>query len=296
MPGPLAPAVRFWTEVFTRYSREELIVHDRLEPERVYAVLSGREYEDPAAVAARVQALADERGLPADQLRVQRGMREEFRAGLLGARRYRPLVEAALAREGLPLDLAALPLVESSYNCRATSGVGAAGIWQIMPVTARMYLPGHGRLRRTDLRRDAFTASAVAAKLLRDLRSTFPNWPLALTAYNHGPGGIDRARRELGTDDLGAIVQGYHGPRFGFASRNFYAEFLAARHVAATVERYFPDLAPGRIIEYQVKAGDTLSAVAMRHGIPLPKLRSLNALEGARAHLIRPGDRLMIEL
>ena len=259
-------------------------------------MLTGPDAEDSAAVAAAVRRVVEEQDLGYDRVRVQRGMREEFRAGLLAARRFRPLVEAALTREDLPLDLAALPLVESSYNTQATSDVGAAGIWQIMPVTARSYLHGPTRRRLDEARRDPARGTAMAARLLRELRNAFPSWPLALTAYNHGPGGVERARREVATDDLGVIVRRYQGPRFGFASRNFYAEFLAARHVAAHVADYFPDIAPGRIIEYQVKPGDTLSAVALRHGVPLPKLRSLNALEGARAHRIRPGDLLMIEL
>src|SRR3989442_8640917 len=56
-------------------------------------------------------------------------------------------------------------------------------------------------------------------------------WPLAITAYNHGPEGLARAADQLGTTDIATIVRDYHGNAFGFASRNFYAEFVSALDV-----------------------------------------------------------------
>src|SRR6185295_9251151 len=67
-------------------------------------------------------------------------------------------------------------------------------------------------------------------------------WPLAITAYNHGRAGIARAVRETGTTDIGQIVHRYRGPLFGFASRNFYAEFLAALAVEQERQQYFGDI------------------------------------------------------
>jgi len=65
------------------------------------------------------------------------------------------------------------------------------------------------------------------------------SWPLAITAYNHGLSGVRRAVRETGTDDIGEIVRQYRGSRFGFASRNFYAAFLAAADITRNSEAYF---------------------------------------------------------
>jgi membrane-bound lytic murein transglycosylase D len=64
-------------------------------------------------------------------------------------------------------------------------------------------------------------------------------WPLAVTAYNHGPGGLRRAQDDLGTSDIAVIVKRYQGATFGFASRNFYVAFLAALEVDRNAERYF---------------------------------------------------------
>ena len=70
------------------------------------------------------------------------------------------------------------------------------------------------------------------------------NWPLAVTAYNHGTEGLFRAIDAVGTEDLVEIIRRYQSPTFGFASKNFYAEFLAAVQVAKNSEAHFPFLRP----------------------------------------------------
>ena len=63
------------------------------------------------------------------------------------------------------------------------------------------------------------------------------SWPLAITAYNHGALGLQRAARQVGTDDIGEIIKRFQSPSFGFASRNFYAEFLAAANSFERLQR-----------------------------------------------------------
>ena len=67
-------------------------------------------------------------------------------------------------------------------------------------------------------------------------------WPLAITAYNHGRGGVSRRTGEVNSVDIGDVVMGYRGKAFGFASRNFYVEFLAAVDVASRADGLFGDL------------------------------------------------------
>jgi membrane-bound lytic murein transglycosylase D len=306
IPEQLAPAARFWIDVFTRYSQRDYIIHDRIEPGHVYDVVTTTGAGDEELVAARVRAVVDRLALtdlsgldlsspqvpavaPADRVRVQRGMREVFGAGLTEQRRFHHIVERALEREGLPIELSVLPLVESSYNPEAVSRAGATGMWQFTATTARRYLRIHGRV---DERLDPVRSSHAAARHLRELREALPSWPLALTAYNHGLTGVERARRIVGSDDLGLLVSEYRGPGFGFASRNFYAEFLAARHVVEHVATYFPEQAPNRLIEYRVKRGDTIYALARRHGVTVPNLLALNG----RRSKIQPGQVLLIRL
>jgi membrane-bound lytic murein transglycosylase D len=163
-------------------------------------------------------------------LRAQRGLHERFAAGLRIARKYWPAMERIFRREGLPVELVYLPLVESSFNVRAESKVGAVGIWQFMPATARHF--GLRVTPRVDERRDPIASTRAAARYLRVLHQHLKSWPLAISAYNHGPGGIVRAMHSAGSTDIGDIVRRHHSARFGFASRNFYAEFLAALDAA----------------------------------------------------------------
>src|SRR5262249_6892765 len=147
------------------------------------------------------------------------------------------------------------------------------GLWQLTADVADRYVRVDGKV---DERRDPARASIAAARYLRDLYEQFGSWPLALTAYNHGPTGVQRARELLGADDLPTIIRRYDGPGFGFASRNFYAEFLAARQVLSHSDAYFPELRQGRLVAYTVKRGDTLERVAKRHGVTIPSLRATN--------------------
>jgi membrane-bound lytic murein transglycosylase D len=301
-PAALAPAVRFWSATFTQYGHRDVVIHDRLTLGLVYEVVRDVGGDDDprvrAAVARAVERLdlaARRRSAPfaffrtsatppvsASRVRTHRGMRETFAQGLTAERLFRPTVRRALAAERLPLDLAALPLIESSYHPGRVSEAGAVGMWQLMADVAD-----------ADERRDPARSSRVAAHLLRRLHDKFGSWPLALTAYNHGATGVQRARETVGSDDLVQIVDRYDGPAFGFASKNFYAEFLAARHVMRHAKAYFPDIAPRRMVTYKVKRGDTLDRVAKRHGVTIPSLRITN---GIRSAMLRPGQVLLVRL
>lgn len=178
-----------------------------------------------------------------DRIRSQTGLRERFAAGVEVSRRYLPEMEIIFRREGLPVELTRLPLVESCFNVRAYSKVGAAGIWQFMPSTARSYM----RVNRVvDERRDPISSTKAAAQHLRRNYEVLGSWPLAITAYNHGRAGIANAVSTTGSSNLMDIIRNYHGPAFKFASRNFYAEFLAALEVEKNASTYFGDLSPAR--------------------------------------------------
>src|SRR5881296_976737 len=188
--------------------------------------------DDPAP--DRFLAAADEK-----RLRGQRGLRERFGDGIRISRRYLPEMERIFRDEGLPVELTRLPLIESCFNLNAYSKVGAAGIWQFMPKTGRRFMRVDNIV---DERRDPISSTRAAAQFLSRVHDMLDSWPLAITGYNHGPDGMARAVDELGTTDIGRIVRDYHGKAFGFASRNFYAEFLAAVDVEQDRERHFGDM------------------------------------------------------
>jgi membrane-bound lytic murein transglycosylase D len=171
-----------------------------------------------------------------DRIRAQAGLSDRFAAGVEVSRRYLPAMEAIFRREGLPEELTRLPLVESCFNVRAYSKVGAAGIWQFMRGTGRLYMQVDNAV---DERRDPIISTEAAAQHLKRNYEVLGTWPLAITAYNHGRAGMARAVSQLGTTDIVEIIRRYHGPSFKFASRNFYAEFLAALEIERHFANYF---------------------------------------------------------
>jgi membrane-bound lytic murein transglycosylase D len=157
--------------------------------------------------------------------RSQTGLSDTFYAAAQRAQEYLPYMEATFKKANLPIHLTRLPFVESMFNLSARSKVGASGIWQFMPGTAREYMAVNSTV---DERNSPYKATVAASKLLRENYIQLGSWPLALTAYNHGRAGMARASRTLGTTELGTIIKKYKSPSFGFASKNFYAEFIAA--------------------------------------------------------------------
>lgn len=163
--------------------------------------------------------------------RVQHGLRERTEHALEVATSYLPGMEKTFAGYGLPPQLTRLPLVESSFNLNAYSRDGAAGIWQFIPSSARIYM----RLNEiVDDRRDPWLSTDAAARHLRDDYKALNDWPLAVTAYNHGRGGIARGLVKVDGTSLSDLILRSKDPNFGFASRNFYAEFLAATDTERT--------------------------------------------------------------
>lgn len=196
--------------------------------------------------------------------RVQRGLKERTENALEVSNRYLPSMEQTFRGYGLPAQLTRLPLVESSFNLDAYSKSGAAGIWQFIPSSARIYM----RLDDVvDDRRDPWTSTDAAARHLRDDYTLLGDWPLAITAYNHGRNGIARALDAVGGKTLIDLIDRFQGERFGFASRNYYAEFLAA----VDVERRYRDglsaAQNARPLEFEV--------VETRHYVPYDTLRRL---------------------
>ncbi len=278
VPKAIQPNVDFWRHVYGVWSRGEVAFHDNEHMGVVYevgelpgTVQEGYTNEQRAWVKSREAMYRDrlrslehkvrqrtplsssdkellakiEQGAgkgavygASDRLRSQRGVRERFKRGLEISGRYDPYFRQIMSAKGVPEDLAYLPHVESSFQTHARSSVGAAGIWQFMPATGRDY--GMQVDRTIDERLDPITCADGAARYLSAAHRKLGNWPLAITSYNHGKGGMANAKAQHG-DDIGKIVKNYKGRAFGFASRNFYASFVAAREVADHPKRYFPE-------------------------------------------------------
>lgn len=268
--------VRFWVDVYVKYHSWETVIHDTKYPQLVYSMvntnakgkgavnaeksrmllvlkhLAEKQKEIAAGKLAREKLKADElrlleiferEGLAGEiaaagnskRVRGQAGLRDALEDALFVSGRYLPRMEKVFEHFDLPPEIAYLPFVESGFNKRAVSKVGASGIWQFMPYTGKLYLRVD---EEVDERNDPMRAAEAAARLMRQNFSMLGAWPLAVTAYNHGAAGMDRAAREVGTKDIGDIIAKYESKSFGFASQNFYSCFLAALHVAKNSEQY----------------------------------------------------------
>lgn len=273
-PPELQPDVDFWVDIFTRYTTDQGVLHDNRNLGVVYEHIDfaagqdrrGRQRKTAArreqlqtilrslATGKRDNLNDDEARVlalwPADvsnqtltkavqQIRYQQGLRDRFRAGLIRAGQWRDFINSEFQSLGVPIEMAALPHVESSYNPAARSNVGASGIWQFTRSTGQRFMRVDHIL---DERNDPYAATSAAGKLLAYNYSITGNWPMAVTAYNHGLAGVRRAMRQHGDTAYVDILRNYKGRTFGFASRNFYVAFLAAKQVDQNVATYFPGL------------------------------------------------------
>lgn len=172
------------------------------------------------------------------RLRFQLGQRDRFIEGIYQSGRHIREMEEIFRREGLPIELTRLPFVESSFNLKARSKVGASGIWQFMRSTARSYMRMDSSV---DERNDPLRSTVAAARKLKNNFQMLGSWPLAVTGYNHGPSGVQRLVKKYKTDNLAELTDVRRG-RFGFASANFYASFLAALQVETEADKHFGPL------------------------------------------------------
>lgn len=173
------------------------------------------------------------------RVRFQLGQSDMFRNAWVESGKYLDEMEDVFKEKNLPPDLARLPFVESSFHVFAMSKVGAAGLWQFMRSTGKMYLK---ITPYVDERFDPVRATAAASELLKHNYEALESWPLALIAYNHGRRGMLKAILEVGSNDVAEIVEKYRSRTFGFASKNFYFEFKAANEIVKNAKQYFPDI------------------------------------------------------
>lgn len=273
-PASIEPNIKFWVNVFTAYSVRDFVLVDKDHVWRVYQVLhipgEGSPTPEDVAwantylktkyadilnrIASGHQPLSYEEQRVADlfkgernpdylaagqNLRVQQGMAENFRTSLVRARVYLPDIERVFSSLGLPTGLALLPTVESGFHPYARSKCGAMGLWQFTRATGKQYMTVSGW---RDDRLNPVKATEAAAQLLLHNHELLGDWALAITAYNYGTGGMLQAVEATGGGDYAQILRQWDGPRFGFASKNYYPEFLAANQVYQYREAYFPGI------------------------------------------------------
>ena len=141
------------------------------------------------------------------------------------AQLYFPLFEQELIIHNLPIELKYLPIVESALNPRAISKVGAVGLWQFMPQTAKMM--GLNITSYIDERRDPYLSTKHACLYLSHLFSIYNDWNLSLAAYNAGPGNVNKAIRRSGGKNTYWEIKSYLPKE----TQNYVPAFIAVNYM-----------------------------------------------------------------
>lgn len=234
-PAEIEPAIKFWTRVYTEVDTDHGFLHDSNNLAIVYLRVA---YDRPEIEVQRDQIKSDLKVLAggkrqaltdnqkrilalwgestsnevfdgaANNVRFQLGQSDRFVEGLIRSGAYRSYIDEVVESKNLPIQLGALPHVESSFHPGAYSSVAAAGMWQFMRATGQRFM----RIDHiVDERMDPYRATYAAMSLLEYNYQILGTWPLALTAYNHGTGGMSRAVRETGSNRIEDIIANYIG-------------------------------------------------------------------------------------
>jgi membrane-bound lytic murein transglycosylase D len=322
-PAEIQRRVDFWVEVFSKWDKRQAVLHDANAPWRTFEVIKGVNSCSKSTVKkkrkrlqANLNALANNlkanRGpqgaiqqhlanqyeelnsktvkSSANNLRCQQGVKDQFENALGRFHRYSPMTKRIVQEAGMPEELIYLPFVESSYRPDAYSKVGAAGMWQIMPNTARSL--GMELNATLDERLDPEAATRAAMRYFKKSRKSLTSVareynpsitsaqlnPFMVTSYNYGVNGMRRAIKKIGPDFY-KVLNNYKSANFQIAVKNFYASFLAARHLAINSVSYFPKitlLAPLRYQTLVLQNDVSLARVTHQFNLSEDQLKSLN--------------------
>ncbi|GAA6137624.1 hypothetical protein NBRC116583_13710 [Arenicella sp. 4NH20-0111] len=328
-PASLMPRVAFWIEVFSRWDTNTAIFHDKNNPHRVFSTVKRKEgcrrsrkgdsidrerKRLKKTLSSLATKLKGKRNLTrteeslrslfqdapissisqaSENIRCQSGNRNRMRTALSQFMTYQPVILDALHGQSLTPELQYLPFVESAFDPKALSHVGAAGLWQIMPSTGRTL--GLTVNSRVDERYDPRAATYAAAKYFRNSvdnlsETAFENGftvvnkdlnPFVITSYNYGVRGMERAIKQVGLD-YEKLLKEYRSPSFQTAVKNFYASFLAARHVAKNSNRFFGEIKPDNSVSLHsyntiaLKRATSIKRLSKQTNVSIERLKIFN--------------------
>lgn len=275
-PKGMEERVEFWKRIYTEFTSDQGVIHNAENIGEVYKKVDFSDIVNNSSLTRRQMekekqnrvdslkkiVLLEKPNLKMEDLRFQLGQKDRIETAIFLSGRYIEDFEDIFRQNQLPIQLVRLVFVESSFNVLARSKVGASGLWQIMPSNAR---PHRMMTLLVDKRNHPIEATKLAAKLLRHNYSMLENWSLAVTGYNHGPTGVFNMTKKYKTRELGELIENVSSRKsFGFASRNFYASFLAILEVESHASKYFKNIKWSKRIP-----GEPLK---MRHSLPFETL------------------------
>jgi membrane-bound lytic murein transglycosylase D len=276
LSASLQPNVDFWIKVFAKWDLHDFVYHDDQYLKIIYktvqtpSINSGDKIADSDREHLRQQKSILKKELKAlelsvanktplslqqqqrydqivavagksaisgisERLRYQRGQRSRYLKGLKIEAKYIELFKALFKAGNVPHGIAYLPHVESSFRNSVTSSANATGMWQFTKGAKDIFMI---KSPAVDERVDPVASARGAVRYMQAGYRYLDSWPLAVTSYNHGIGGMRKAKKAAGSD-LGNIHNQYRGKNFGFASRNFYPELIAVRYISHNRDKYF---------------------------------------------------------
>lgn len=313
MPPSLIESVEFWSKIYRKWDSNQIVFYDQktkevyhvLDLPKLNGVISSYGYQKTIqdkfeqiknfleltdknkAIAknklqqnilkiSKTNVLTKRNDLAAN-LKYQNGLKSQFEYALKISGKYETEMRSILKAYGLPHELLALVFVESLFYINANSYANAAGPWGILKETALQH--GIHVNNFTDERIDPVISTLAAAQFLKRAHKGLGKWPLAITAYNYGYPGMMRARKNLNTTDIGVIIEHHDSPIFGYACKNYYAEFLAALDTITNQKKYFPNLTKEKPWQYdlvQVLRPLNVSDLLNHNVITTDTLKALN--------------------
>ena len=255
----------------------------------------GAPLADPAPSGLVQVRLAELAGISEDELRAkydipvelndavvayirffQTDARVHFTKWLARSTRFMPLMRGILEKQGLPLDLVYLSMIESGFSTYAYSFAKAAGLWQFVVGTSKRY--GLHTDFWVDERRDPVKATVAAAQYLKELQDRFHgDWYLAWAGYNAGEGRVDRAIRRESTRDFWRMMS--KGRTLRAETKHYVPKLIAAALIAKHPERFGfkVDYEPAwDVDEVYIPDATDLHVVAKTAGISIDQVRELN--------------------
>lgn len=282
-------ATQFWFNIYTVYSSENAVIHDRERLGIIYTILDYSSLHQSDILNQTKQALQNQitaskiqevrtaltqlaegksineeiqkmifsaidsspYEIPssdsdkksfflslAENIRAQTGQKNHIEQGLVNYFPFANIIDSYFQSFGLPLELLALAFLESSFNTRAQSRVGATGVWQFMRRIGGHFMTVNNH---QDDRLNPLISTVGALFLLKENHQILNRWDLAIVAYNSGTRHLIKARRELKLENmtLEDYFTRYEHPHIGFASRNFFPSFLALVHALAYKDQFF---------------------------------------------------------
>jgi len=252
VPEGLKKSVDFWIQIYTKYTTQQGVFHVAGDTDQVLGDFDltqvyanqqwspiRRELEAEILVKRQKKLLASRFKIDVKKIRLQMGLKDRMQHAIKVSGYYLPQMEKIFEQEKIPKELTRVVFVESSFNIFAESKVGASGLWQIMPRVSRKFKYMQDA---QDLRNHPIYATKLAAKIFKQNYQILKSWPLAVTGYNHGVGSMSKLVKKYKSNDISYLVDNVGASKsFGFASRNFYATYLAALYVESHANLYFPE-------------------------------------------------------